>query len=364
MNDMQMTMLNMMQKAASTKPSASQETKSKDKAGNGFRDMMDKAGKQTEAQDTKQPDVEHKEVTEPVSDDKQTLDMYTLQELAAMQLFCADATQNVVVQDVEVEQPQQVEALFAQPADTVVDVVEAPKSQPEMEGDGTAMMQNMEQKQEAPAEPAAPELKEAAPQKNELGDVTAKQSRDDQGAVEQVKVERTEEKLPEDAPEGVETKVFTKVETAPIKVSEAAEEPAQPKSVEEQVTHGLKEALTKGETKVELQLTPEHLGKITIELIKQENGALHVALHAENSHTKALLERDLPNMQNLLSRDTQQDVLVEVHSQQEAQQKEFYDGHQHQNRQQQEEQHHQQKSGGDFLNQLRLGLVSEEEEAI
>ena len=362
MNDMQMAMLNMLQKAVAAKPSTNQKATSKDKAESGFRDMMDKAEKQTVTKDAKQPAEKQEDAPEAMPN-KQTLDMYTLQELAAMQLFCADTTQNVVVQDAEVEQPQMMEAVFAAQTAPASVAEEATQTQPEMkELTDQLAGKNLEQKQEAPVETAAHEVKEAAPQQDELGEVTVKQVQHGDDNVKQQA--KSQEKLPEEAPEGAESKVFSQVETAPIKVSEAAAEPEQPKSVEAQVTHGLKEALTKGETKVELQLTPEHLGKITIELTKQENGALHVVLHAENNHTKTLLERDMVNMQHLLSRDTQQDVQVEVHSQQETQQKEFYDGHQRQNQQQQQEQHHQQKNGGDFLNQLRLGLIPEDEEAI
>lgn len=363
MNDMQMSVLNMLQKAAAAKPGTSQETTSKDKTAGGFRDMMDKAEKQTVTKDAEQP-VEKQEDAPETMPNQPALDMYTLQELAAMQLFCADTTQNVVVQDAQAEQPQMMEAVFAAQTAPAPVVEEAVQTQPEMkEMTDQLAGKNLEQKQEAPVETAAPEVKETAPQHNELEEVTVKQVQHGDDTVQ--RETKPQEKLPEEAPEGAESKVFSQVEAAPIKVSEAAAEPEQPKSVEAQVTRGLKEALTKGETKVELQLTPEHLGKITIELTKQENGALHVVLHAENSHTKTLLERDMVNMQHLLSRDTQQDVQIEVRSQQETQQKEFYDGHQRQDQQQQQEQHHQQqKSGGDFLNQLRLGLIPENEEAI
>ena len=113
-----------------------------------------------------------------------------------------------------------------------------------------------------------------------------------------------------------------------------------------QIGDKLTETLANGETRVELQLTPDHLGKITIELTQSSDGALHVSLFAENSQTKVMLERDMAGLQGLLNQNVRQDVQVEVSQQQENRGQE-----QRQNRQQ----------GEDFLDQLRLGLITPEE---
>jgi len=161
-----------------------------------------------------------------------------------------------------------------------------------------------------------------------------------------------------------ETPVFESVETAPIKVSETAvpKETAPAEPVEDQIADKLTETLNLGETRVELQLTPENLGKVTIELTQKEDGSLHIALQAESSQTRSLLERDLSGLQSLLSRTTQQEVQVNVSQPQEQQQQQNYDGHQQQHQQQQEQQENR-RSGEDFLNQLRLGLLTPEAEA-
>ena len=157
--------------------------------------------------------------------------------------------------------------------------------------------------------------------------------------------------------------IFESVETAPIKVSETAAPTATAAAepVEDQIADKLTETLNLGETRVELQLTPENLGKVTIELTQKEAGSLHIALQAESSQTRSLLERDLSGLQSLLSRTTQQEVQVNVSQPQEQQQQQNYDGHQQQH--QQQEQQENRRSGEDFLNQLRLGLLTPEAEA-
>lgn len=163
----------------------------------------------------------------------------------------------------------------------------------------------------------------------------------------------------------VEAPVFGVVEEAPIKVSETAvpAEQIEAEPVETQVADKLIKTLSSGETKVELQLTPENLGKVTIELIGKEDGSLHVVLHAERSQTRSLLEQDLSGLQNLLSRTTQQEVEVQVTQPHQQQQQQSYDGHQQQHQQQHQEQRDDQRSSADFLNQLRLGLLTPEADA-
>jgi flagellar hook-length control protein FliK len=165
--------------------------------------------------------------------------------------------------------------------------------------------------------------------------------------------------------DGAERSVFGNVETAPVKVSEIAKPQAadQPKSVGAQVEEPVTKAIQQGETRVELQLEPAHLGKVTVELTQREDGTIHVALYAENGQTRGLLEKDMSGLQQLLNRNTQQEVQVEVPRYQENQQQDLRDGHQQENqhRQQQQQRHH--DSGEDFLSRLRLGLIPMEEEA-
>jgi flagellar hook-length control protein FliK len=112
---------------------------------------------------------------------------------------------------------------------------------------------------------------------------------------------------------------------------------------------------------VELQLTPENLGRVQVEIVLGENGALRVAIHAENLNTQNLLRQDASSLQNVLGRNTQQEVIVDVPRQEEAQQQNLYDDRQEQQQQQERQQNSRSEtrtSDQDFLDQLRLGLIS------
>lgn len=158
-----------------------------------------------------------------------------------------------------------------------------------------------------------------------------------------------------------EAPVFQDVREIPVKVGEAPAAEETPETpVEDQIGPKLAEALKSGDTRVEIQLAPDTLGKVTVEVTLREDGTLHIALHAENSQTRGLLERSADNLMAMLGRDARQEVQVEVPRQQESQQQNFYDGQQgreHQGRQQEQEHQQERQGGEDFLHQLRLGLV-------
>lgn len=193
-----------------------------------------------------------------------------------------------------------------------------------------------------------------------------------QGAEErtvEVKVETAEapqESETEDTPElqdaEVETPVFENVKAVPVKVGEAPRT-EQPKPVEEQIVPKLTEALQNGETRVELQLTPENLGKVTIEMTLKQDGGLVVQIHAENRDTQNLLSKNLSGLEALLGRQTEQEVRVEVPRQEESQRQDLYEQQQeHHRRQQQERRSRREGDSEAFMQQLRLGLIPMDEE--
>lgn len=158
--------------------------------------------------------------------------------------------------------------------------------------------------------------------------------------------------------------VFHEVKAAPIKVGESFEA-RQAQDVNEQIAAQVIPALEQGQTRVELQLTPEHLGTVKIEITQSENGSLHVAITAQSSQTRDLLEKHADGLQAMLATRAQAPVQVEVQRQEESQRQESpYDGHNGQGQPQQQEQHHprQTRNSQDFLHQLRLGLVETEEQ--
>lgn len=159
--------------------------------------------------------------------------------------------------------------------------------------------------------------------------------------------------------------VFSQVESIPVKVSDvpAGENSGETPTVETQVFQGVEDAVKQGDSKVTLQLTPEHLGSVTVELTRGTNGALHVVLTAERMQTQNLLEKHMSGLQSLLANNTQEPVEIQVQRQQESQ---AYDSHNYdgssgngKNGYQQQEQNQQQRQqqGNDFLQQLRLGLI-------
>ena len=123
-------------------------------------------------------------------------------------------------------------------------------------------------------------------------------------------------------------------------------------------------ALDRGQQKVTVQLTPEHLGKITIEMSKNDNGLLNVVLRTENEHTAHLLREQTSVLSNLLQHGGQDEVRVQVAQPQEAetqwkQPDQEQNGH---NQQSQQQQKGKRDETEQFLQQLRLGLLTQSEE--
>ena len=157
--------------------------------------------------------------------------------------------------------------------------------------------------------------------------------------------------------------LFHDVKAVPVKVGEVYDAPrTEEPSVARQVDAGVALALEKGESTVRIQLTPANLGSVTVEISRSAEGIIRVALNAHSGETRNLLERHAGELQGLLSSRTQQSVEVSVQRQQESQQNQNhnYDGHnghaqdgEHRQRRQQE-----QSGSQDFIQQLRLGLVS------
>ena len=156
--------------------------------------------------------------------------------------------------------------------------------------------------------------------------------------------------------------LFHDVKAAPIKVGEVDRAPeAEEPDVAQQVDSGIAQALEKGESMVRIQLNPESLGSVTVELTANAEGAIRVVLTAHSGETRSLLERHAGELQGMLSSRTQQTVEVNVQRQQESQQNQNhnYDGRnghaqdgEHRQRRQQE-----QPGSQDFIQQLRLGLI-------
>ena len=155
--------------------------------------------------------------------------------------------------------------------------------------------------------------------------------------------------------------LFHDVKAAPVKVGEVYDAPeTRETGVARQVDAGVVQALEKGESMVRIQLSPENLGSVTVEITRSAEGIIRVALNAHSGETRSLLERHAGELQGLLSGRTQQSVEVNVQRQQESQQNQNhnYDGRGGHARDDGQRQRRQKQDGSvDFIQQLRLGLI-------
>ena len=125
--------------------------------------------------------------------------------------------------------------------------------------------------------------------------------------------------------------------------------------MEKQLADTIEANLKTAGDKVEVQLEPENLGRITIEMVQHE-GKLGLVIYAENTKTTSLLAQHAGNLCALLEDRSGQIVQVQVQQQEQQPQ---YDGHNQQEQQQEQQQHPQQSKAeqDSFLGQLRLGLT-------
>lgn len=172
-----------------------------------------------------------------------------------------------------------------------------------------------------------------------------------------------ETQVTEAAEPSVRQPLFRDVEAAPVKVGDAPVLDGEAEDLDVQLAKQVDDTLAKGQSRVEIKLTPENLGAITVTMTRSEDGSLHVALAATSERATSLLEKHASGLQGLLMGSTQSDVRVEVQHPQEGQQsggqpqeREGQSGGQHP----QQDDRRQQRHGQDFLQQLRLGLVDQE----
>lgn len=258
------------------------------------------------------------------------------------------------VRSAAVEAPRE-EAAAETPREAKPTDVEAP----EAETRETAQTRPAERQSEQPAQQTA---RQEAPEHRAVRAAAERTTSDDNG--------RSEEPHTDDAlPAQEATPLFEHVDTQIVKVAEASRPiPLEAENGVDQLAEELNGILVTSAdaNRVEVTLTPEHLGKLTIEISRGENGALSVVLHASTERAANLLERGSANLQNLLASNTRNDVQVEVRGAEESQQQFLNpDGQNDQNRGQQQQhggRRHEQQNAQDFLQQLRLGLVDADED--
>ncbi len=350
-------------------PAAGKQPKAENASeGGSFKDLLQqKKDPVGNAQKNDPPKDVNPEAKAPAADGSEE-DLSLAQELAASQLAVALMPNQVVIPEEtpvtaaeitpvaeaavlavpEVDNEGQIEAQpQLRPTDQMLETVEA----------GQAVEKPVEIPQQAARVQAQGKADEFAPVQEKPEVVKVVSQHEDADAPDA-------ELLDADLPEGAETLLFRDVETVPIKVAEAEEVFSTPdaEGVEIQVGDKLLEAVQNGESRVEIKLTPEYLGSVTVEISRNSDGLVHVVLSAESVHTQGLLQRHASNLQGILADHGQQTVQVEVQRQQEGEQADnrqnFYDGHNgSQGQQHQKEQRQHPRQNDDFLHQLRLGLI-------
>ena len=156
--------------------------------------------------------------------------------------------------------------------------------------------------------------------------------------------------------------VFRSNDAMPEKVGENYETlTPEAEDAPQKLAATLTQALERGQSRVEIQLNPANLGKLTVEITRNVDGALSVVLITVNEKAAVILRQHSGALQTAMMSSAQAPVTVEVQQPQQAEDPNQFlnpDGHNDQNQQQQQKQERQHKGANeDFLQQLRLGLV-------
>ncbi len=255
-------------------------------------------------------------------------------------------------------------------ADVTVDTAPAAPAETQQRTDKTADEPHaeapIEAKREAPAQPreaARSEQRETAPETDDAPRT--------QRSVETPRFVRSEEPVEDEPADGAQaaqaTPLFERVEATPVKVAQATHPiPLEAEDGVEQLGREIGGVLINSAdaNRIAVTLTPENLGRITVEISRGENGVLSVVLHPSTERAANLLERHTGDLQNALMASTRSETQVQVRPAEESQQQ-YLDpnGQNEQQRQQQQQQRQQRQetqSAQDFLQQLRLGLVDVE----
>lgn len=229
--------------------------------------------------------------------------------------------------------------------------------------------------EEAPAQQTA-EVKQAAPQQENVQNADAQpveqsgeQAEKSELPQRQVEV-RTENRQETDETGGEavvqEAPVFHEAEAVPVKVGERYETvDTQQPQMESNLASTIQTAMQAGGERIQIQLTPQNLGSVVIEMTKDASGALQVVLHTSSAKAAGVLSQHLDGLHNALLGYGHEEVRVEVQRSQESQQQDFKqadpDGHgQNQRRQHHQERQESAENGQEFLQKLRLGLFGED----
>ena len=160
--------------------------------------------------------------------------------------------------------------------------------------------------------------------------------------------------------------LFKDVKAAPVKVGENFQLDTQEPEMDANLANAIRYAAQQGMKQIEIKLSPENLGSLTIKVTQGIDGSLQVVLHASNAKAANLLTQHLDGLNTALQGYGQTQVHVEVQRNENSQQSEQQqqqanpDGHNQQQHQQQQRRQEEGRSQ-DFVQRLRLGLYGLED---
>ena len=155
-------------------------------------------------------------------------------------------------------------------------------------------------------------------------------------------------------------RLFTVVEASPVKVAETPVLDTTAPEMEANLTKLVADAAQAGKESITIRLAPETLGEIEVRLTRELDGALRVVMTTTTERAQTLLEKNASGLQTLLGANARGEVEIEVTNRQSEQHSferdaQHHGGQEHEQKQQNQQQ---KRSGEDFLQQLRLGLLS------
>lgn len=153
-------------------------------------------------------------------------------------------------------------------------------------------------------------------------------------------------------------KASSEGETVVVKLGDTT--PLDGKQVEKSLGDTVLLKMADNQNEFDIQLAPENLGKLHIK-ISMEEGNVKVMISCEESKTMSLLSEHAKGIGNLISQNLNEHKEVHVEVREEDtywNQDKQQEGQQRQDQRQQQSSQKQEPDTDDFLNQLRLGLVS------
>lgn len=168
-----------------------------------------------------------------------------------------------------------------------------------------------------------------------------------------------------DASATADKPLFKDVKAAPVKVGDNFQLDTEQPDMDVNLAETIRYAAQQGLRQIEIKLSPENLGSLTIKLTQSADGTLQVVLRAGTAKAANLLSQHTDGLNAALQGYGQNsEVRVEVQrnedsqqAQQQQQQQTDPNGHNQQNQRQQQRQ--EESHSGDFLQKLRLGLFED-----